>query len=76
MQSIYKNEKLNSLYTITFSYLYFYDYKKGLERDNRNYDKLLNLQGLLLLSNGNLFHKINGFIEGGLFRKFIKLPFF
>ena len=76
MQSIYKNEKLNSLYTITFSYLYFNDYKKGLERDNTSYTKPLKLHALLLLSNGNVFHKINSFIGGGFLRKLIKLPFF
>jgi glycosyltransferase involved in cell wall biosynthesis len=76
MQSIYKNRWVREKFHVTFSYLFFKDYKNGLERDNKGYEGPLKIDPLPLLSIGNLFNQINLILRNRPLRRLIKLPFY
>ena len=76
MQSIYKNSYILEHFNITFSYSYFKDYKDGLNRDCSNEVILSELQPLYLLTNGDVFYKINLKISNMWLRKIFKIPLY
>lgn len=76
MLSIYKNKFITEQFNVVFSYSYFRDYELGLKRDNISLNKFVNFSPLYLLTNGNLFHKINLKFSTRSFRRFLKIPFF
>lgn len=76
MQSIYKNQFIASKYNVIFSYSYFKDYKKGIDRDCANQRIDAKFQPLYLLTNGDIFNKINLKFSNKLVRKGLKIPLF
>lgn len=76
MQSIYKNQYITSKYNVIFSYSYFKDYQKGIDRDCANQKIDAKFQPLYLLTNGDIFNKINLKFSNKLVRKILKIPLF
>jgi glycosyltransferase involved in cell wall biosynthesis len=74
MQSIYKNKYILDEFDITFSYSYFNDYKNGLERDCKNQVIITKFQPLYLLTNGDIFNKINLRLSNKPLRRMLKVP--
>ncbi len=74
MQSIYKNKYILDEYDITFSYSYFKDYKNGLMRDCENQVIGTKFHPLYLLTNGDIFNKINLRISNIWLRRILKIP--
>ncbi len=75
MQSIYKNKSILDKFDITFSYSYFKDYKDGLMRDCKNQVTRAKFQPLYLLTNGDIFNKINLRLSNKWLRRMFKIPF-
>lgn len=76
MQSIYKSKYLNENYNVIFSYSYFKDYKKGIERDCAEQEIVAKIQPLYLLTNGDVFNKIDLQFKSKSMRYFLKSPLF
>ena len=76
MLSIYNNKAISNQYNVIFSYSYFKDYDIGLKRDNVDSNKIVQFLPLYLLTNGNLFHKINLKFSSKLVRRGLKIPLF
>ena len=76
MQSIYKNKYILDEFDITFSYSYFKDYKDGLMRDCKNQVMRAKFQPLYLLTNGNIFNKINLSLSNKWLRRMFKIPLY
>jgi glycosyltransferase involved in cell wall biosynthesis len=76
MQSIYKNGYILDEFDITFSYSYFKDYKDGLVRDCKNQVMRAKFQPLYLLTNGDIFYKINLRLSNKWFRRMFKIPLY
>lgn len=76
MQSIYKNKYILDEFDITFSYSYFKDYKDGLMRDCENQVMRAKFQPLYLLTNGDIFNKINLRLSNKWFRRMFKIPLY
>jgi glycosyltransferase involved in cell wall biosynthesis len=76
MQSIYKNPYILDEYDIVYSYSYFKDYKIGLKRDIETHNLKTIFKPLYLLTNGDIFNKINLKLNNKPLRRLIKLPFF
>lgn len=76
MQSIYKNNYILDEFDITFSYSYFKDYKVGLLRDCENQVIKAKFQPFYLLTNGDIFYKINLRFSNKVLRKIFKLPLY
>ncbi len=74
MQSIYKNKYILDEFDITFSYSYFKDYKDGLIRDCKNQVMRVKFQPLYLLTNGDIFNKINLRLSNKWLRRMFKIP--
>lgn len=74
MQSIYKNKYILDEFDVTFSYSYFKDYKDGLIRDCENQVMSAKFQPLYLLTNGDIFNKINLRLSNKWLRRMLKLP--
>jgi glycosyltransferase involved in cell wall biosynthesis len=74
MQSIYKNKYILNDYDITFSYSYFKDYKSGLEQDSMNQIFQTKFQPLYLLTNGDIYNKINLRYGNKILRRIFKMP--
>jgi glycosyltransferase involved in cell wall biosynthesis len=74
MQSIYKNGYILDEFDITFSYSYFKDYKDGLMRDCKNQVMRAKFQSLYLLTNGDIFYKINLRLSNKWLRRMFKIP--
>jgi glycosyltransferase involved in cell wall biosynthesis len=74
MQSIYKNEYILNEFDITFSYSYFKDYKDGLLRDCKDQVLSAKFQPLYLLTNGDIFNKINLRLSNKWLRRKFKIP--
>ena len=74
MQSIYKNKYILDEFDVTFSYSYFKDYKDGLIRDCKNQVISAKLQPLYLLTNGDIFNKINLSLSNKWLRRIFKIP--
>jgi glycosyltransferase involved in cell wall biosynthesis len=74
MQSIYKNRYILDEFDITFSYSYFKDYKNGLERDCKNQVLRTKFKPLYLLTNGDIFNKINLRLSNKPLRRMLKAP--
>jgi glycosyltransferase involved in cell wall biosynthesis len=76
MQSIYKNETINEKYNVIFAYSYFKDYKKGIERDIINQELKAAIQPLYLLTNGDVFYKIDLKFNNKALRYLLKCPLY
>lgn len=76
MQSIYKSETLNKFYDIYFAYSYFKDYADGIRRDCNSQNILSVITPLYLLTNGNIFNKINLKYSNKSLRRILKSPLF
>jgi glycosyltransferase involved in cell wall biosynthesis len=76
MQSIYKNNYILDEFDVTFSYSYFKDYKDGLMRDCKNQVMRAKFQPLFLLTNGDIFNKINLKLSNKWLRKMFKIPLY
>ena len=74
MQSIYKNEYILDYFDVTFSYSYFRDYKDGLMRDCNNQIMRAKFQSLYLLTNGDIFNKVNLRLSNKWLRRMFKIP--
>ncbi len=76
MQSIYKNKYILDEFDITFSYSYFKDYKDGLMRDCESQEMRAKFQPLYLLTNGDIYNKINLTLSNKVLRRIFKLPLY
>jgi glycosyltransferase involved in cell wall biosynthesis len=76
MQSIFKNKFVLDEYDIIFSFSYFKDYLDGVKRDNANQDIKARIAPLFLLTNGDVFYKIDLAIKNKWLKIFLKLPLF
>lgn len=76
MQSIYKSETLNEKFHVIFAYSYFKDYKKGIERDSINQNIKATIQPLYLLTNGDVFYKIDVKFKNKGIRYLLKSPLY
>lgn len=76
MQSIYKNKYILDGFDVIFSYGYFKDYKVGLMRDSENQVMKATLQPLYLLTNGDIFNKINLRLSNKWLRRMFKIPLY
>jgi glycosyltransferase involved in cell wall biosynthesis len=76
MQSIYKSKFINENYNVIFSYSYFKDYKQGIERDSINQNIKATIQPLYLLTNGDVFYKIDLKFKNRGLRYLLKSPLY
>lgn len=74
MRSIYTNNYILDEFDVMFSYSYFKDYKDGLIRDGNNQVMRVKFQPLYLLTNGDIFNKINLKLNTKWLRRIFKIP--